>query len=59
MQAHNLSPLAFADMMRNMKKWKPGKAGVNTDVISSGLKYLSTHPATDDRIKRFEDAAKR
>lgn len=56
LQAHQLSPLAFANMMRNMKNWRQVKSDANTedDVI---LRYLSTHPATDDRIKRFEDAA--
>jgi Zn-dependent protease with chaperone function len=50
MQAHHIPPRSFAEMMQHLES---GKGGVNSGTIS----YLSSHPATEDRIKRFEEAA--
>jgi Zn-dependent protease with chaperone function len=50
MLAHHIPPRSFAKMMQHLES---GKGGVNSGTIS----YLSSHPATEDRIKRFEEAA--
>ena len=48
--ARGHSPVAFADILRRLSK----EQGTENAVVG----YISTHPATDDRIRRAEQAAK-
>jgi predicted Zn-dependent protease len=51
MKRHGVSPQAFADVMRRLEK----QAGaVNED--AKVVRYLGTHPATTERIRRAEEA---
>lgn len=51
LEAHGISPTVFADVMRKFERKYPGmKDGV--------MAYASSHPPTDDRIRRAEEAAK-
>ena len=51
LKRHGQPPQAFADLLRRMQRQVP-------NVASSGplLQYLSTHPATEERIERAEQA---
>lgn len=51
LQGKGLSPAAFADIMERLAK----KMGEDTDQQD----FLSSHPATGKRIKKFRDAAKK
>lgn len=51
LQQHGLSPLLFAQIMRRMEAWHQDAADE-----PSVWQYLSTHPATSERVKRFEQA---
>jgi len=53
MKRHGVSPQAFADVMRRMEK----ELGDLRD-DNAMARYLSTHPATAERIRRAEDAAR-
>lgn len=58
---HDLSPLAFAQIMRRMEAAqliKEPPAEESTDTADDSLwQYFSSHPATADRISRFEKVA--
>jgi predicted Zn-dependent protease len=49
LKRHGQSPQAFADLMRRMQLRKDAKEEPDTL-----LQYLSTHPATEERIQRAE-----
>lgn len=49
LKRHGQSPQAFADMMRRLRLRKDAK-----EEPDSLLQYLSTHPATEERIQRAE-----
>jgi predicted Zn-dependent protease len=49
LKRHGQSPQAFADMMRRLRLRKDAK-----EEADSLLQYLSTHPATEERIQRAE-----
>ena len=49
LKRHGRSPQAFADMMRRLRLRKDAK-----EEPDSLLRYLSTHPATEERIQRAE-----
>ena len=49
LKRHGQSPQAFADMMRRLRLRKDAKE--EPDAL---LQYLSTHPATEERIQRAE-----
>jgi predicted Zn-dependent protease len=49
LKRHGQSPQAFADMMRRLRLRKDAK-----EESDSLLQYLSTHPATEERIQRAE-----
>jgi predicted Zn-dependent protease len=48
LKRHGESPQAFADLLRRLKEREPVETGHRV------LEYLSTHPATDERIERAE-----
>ena len=50
LKRHNQPPKAFADMLRRLQKEKPG-AQDGSPIVQ----YLSTHPATEERIRRAEE----
>jgi predicted Zn-dependent protease len=50
LRRHGQSPQAFADLMRRLQK--QAAATGDGDVV---LRYLSSHPATEDRIRRAEE----
>jgi predicted Zn-dependent protease len=51
LKRHGKSPQAFADVMRRLQSAAP------RDGSENGLvQYLSSHPATDERIRRAEEA---
>ena len=49
LKRHGQSPQAFADLMRRLRLRKDAKEEPDTV-----LQYLSTHPATEERIQRAE-----
>jgi len=51
LKRHGKSPQAFADVMRRLQKSTPGDDGDRGIV-----QYLNSHPATEDRIRRAEEA---
>lgn len=53
LKRHGVSPQAFADAMRRLQK-EVGDPGDDNPMA----RYLSTHPATTERIRRAEEAAR-
>lgn len=53
MKRHGVSPQAFADVMRRLEK---ELGGAREDAAMA--RYLGTHPATEERIRRAEEAAR-
>jgi predicted Zn-dependent protease len=51
MKRHGVSPQAFADVMRRLEKETGGAR--DNDAM---MRYLGTHPATAERIRRAEEA---
>jgi predicted Zn-dependent protease len=51
MKRHGVSPQAFADVMRRLEKETGGT--LDDDAM---MRYLGTHPATAERIRRAEGA---
>lgn len=51
MKRHGVSPQAFADVMRRLEKETGGRREDGTV-----MRYLGSHPATADRIRRAEEA---
>ena len=49
LKRHGQSPQAFADLMRRLRLQLHAK-----EESGSLLQYLSTHPATEERIQRAE-----
>ncbi|HQQ64182.1 MAG TPA: M48 family metallopeptidase [Pseudomonadales bacterium] len=69
LQQHGLSPSLFAQIMRRLEAWhahpaadrqppstQPDDARQDEGEQASVWQYLSTHPATAERIRRFEQA---
>jgi predicted Zn-dependent protease len=50
LKRHGQSPQAFADLMRRLRLQLHAK-----EESGSLLQYLSTHPATEERIQRAEE----
>jgi len=50
LKRHGKSPQAFADVMRRLQKSAPH------DEENGLVQYLNSHPATEDRIRRAEEA---
>ena len=51
LKRHGVSPRAFASLMRRLEEETGGGGG-----DSRVLRYLSSHPATEERIRRAEEA---
>ena len=51
LRRHGISPRAFADLMRRLRNEREAHGRGE-----SLIRYLSTHPATDERIRRAEEA---
>jgi Zn-dependent protease with chaperone function len=69
LQQHSLSPLLFAQIMRRLEAWHPDNLAEkqappthpdadqqDENAEASVWQYLSSHPATAERIRRFEQA---
>jgi len=48
LRAHNIAPHYFADILLRMENSKPARGDIPD--------YLSTHPATEERILLFKEA---
>ena len=53
MKRHGVSPRAFAEVMRRLEK----ELG-DPHADNAMARYLGTHPATAERIRHAEDAAR-
>jgi predicted Zn-dependent protease len=52
LERHGVPPRAFADLMRRLATEEKAAAGNDATV----LRYLGSHPATEERIRRAEEA---
>lgn len=50
LKRHGISPRVFADVLRRLQDGKPGAQNGGTM-----LQYLSSHPATEERIRRADE----
>jgi len=50
LKSHNISASGFADLMRRIEKERKLKTGN----VGSKSSYLSTHPLTEERLKKFD-----
>lgn len=52
LRSHNIEPIHFANLIRRIEKTAGGASGLSNNEWTS---YLSTHPMTKNRLKRFEE----